>query len=357
MTLRICAPDIFSGDAVGNHCLGIARMAERLGWEVEVYARQFDVSTRTIHDIEALFADIREDDTLLLSYSIFDPNLDALLDLRCRKICYFHGITSPELLRAFEPRTAELCEQAIAQLPKLAGFDAVIANSRNSANSLPPQVSTASIAVIPPVFADMPAFAGTRAPRSRTARGINLLMVGRVVPHKRIEDAIDVLAQLVKREINVSLSVVGSMPNFDYTKFLLNRARALGVLGRVDFTGMVDDADLSAAFDRAGALLSLSRHEGFCVPALEAMHFGKPVFVRGGTATQEICPADSVLPTDADADAWAQVISARLGELEKIDSMNNQYVEKADEILQRTRDSVWRSVLERARSGDTHDRA
>lgn len=354
MTLRICAPDIFSGDAVGNHCLGIARMAERLGWEVEIYARQFDVATRTVHDIGALFADIRDDDTLLLSYSIFDPDLDALLALRCNKICYFHGITSPELLREFEPKTALLCEQAIGQLPRLAGFDTVIANSRYSANSLPVEVNPASVMVIPPVFADMAAFASTRAPEVRAGCRLNLLMVGRVVPHKRIEDAIEVLALLVKRDINVSLSVVGSMPNYDYAKFLLNHARTLGVLGRIDFTGMVDDADLSETFEKASALLSMSRHEGFCVPALEAMHFGKPVFVRGGTATQEISPSDGVLSADADTSVWADVIAVRLGELEKTNPANNQYVEKAGEILQRTRDSVWQRVLERVMSGDAH---
>ncbi|SDQ32820.1 Glycosyl transferases group 1 [Paraburkholderia fungorum] len=357
MTLRICAPDIFSGDAVGNHCLGIARMAERLGWEVQIYARHFDVASRAINDIEALYADLREEDTLLLSYSIFDPNLDTLLALRCRKVCYFHGITSPELLREFEPRTADLCEQAIGQLPRLAAFDTVVANSRFSANCLPAGVSTTSVVVIPPVFADMPAFAEGQTQAACASRDINLLMVGRVVPHKRIEDAIDVLANLVKRDINVSLSVVGSVPNYDYTKFLLNRARALGVLERIDFTGMVDDADLSAAFDRASALLSLSRHEGFCVPALEAMHVGMPVFVRGGTATEEICPPDSVLAAEADAAAWADVICARLDELERTNPSNNRYVEKADEILQRTRDSIWQSVLERVPSGDVHVRA
>jgi glycosyltransferase involved in cell wall biosynthesis len=342
MTLRICAPDIFSGDAVGNHCLGIARMAERLGWEVEVYARQFDVATRTIHDIEALFADIREDDTLLLSYSIFDPNLDALLALRCRKICYFHGITSPELLREFEPKTAELCERAIAQLPKLAGFDTVVANSRYSANSLPAEVSAASIMVIPPVFADMPTFADTRAPDTRTARRINLLMVGRVVPHKRIEDAIDVLAHLVKREIDVSLSVVGSMPNYDYTKFLLNHARALGVLGRIDFTGMVDDADLSAAFDKATALLSMSRHEGFCVPALEAMVRGMPAFVRDGHAAAEVVASrELVFAADADIATVATGIEEILAREPKLAGIKPRLEQRARELLNQSGAQSW----------------
>jgi glycosyltransferase involved in cell wall biosynthesis len=354
MTLRICAPDIFSGDAVGNHCLGIARMAESLGWEAELYARQFDVATRTIYPVEALFADISEDDTLLLSYSIFDPNLDALLALRCRKVCYFHGITSPELLREFEPATAALCEQAIGQLPKLAGFDTVVANSRFSANSLPAEVSAASVMVIPPVFADMPAFAGPRAPAARAAaRGINLLMVGRVVPHKRIEDAIDVLAILVERDIDVSLSVVGSMPNYDYTKFLLNHARALGVLGRIDFTGMVDDADLSAAFDKASALLSLSRHEGFCVPALEAMVRGMPAFVRDGHAAAEVVASrELIFAVEADIATVAAGIENILTSEHKLAEIKPRVEQRARELLYQSGAQSWLRAFNQGASLD-----
>lgn len=33
MTLRMGAPDIFSGDAVGDHCIGFVKMAARLGFQ------------------------------------------------------------------------------------------------------------------------------------------------------------------------------------------------------------------------------------------------------------------------------------------------------------------------------------
>ena len=42
MNLIICAPDIFSGDAVGNHCFGLARMGERLGFDVKLYAQRHE---------------------------------------------------------------------------------------------------------------------------------------------------------------------------------------------------------------------------------------------------------------------------------------------------------------------------
>ncbi len=47
MARRICmvAPDIFDGDAVGNHCLGVARAAARCGHEVLVFANASNVDS------------------------------------------------------------------------------------------------------------------------------------------------------------------------------------------------------------------------------------------------------------------------------------------------------------------------
>jgi hypothetical protein len=100
MKLRICAPDIFAGDAVGNHCIGIARMAMRLGMDAELYAQRFDATVLPIHPLLDLLQQVDADDLLLVSYSIFDPFLEQLLALPCRKLCYFHGVTDPDLLRS-----------------------------------------------------------------------------------------------------------------------------------------------------------------------------------------------------------------------------------------------------------------
>ncbi|WP_025601175.1 glycosyltransferase [Burkholderia sp. WSM2230] len=345
MKLHVCAPDIFAGDAVGNHCLGLARAARRLGLHAALYAQRYDVGTMQVRPFEELFASVATDDIVLLSYSIFDPYLEQLLALPCRKLCYFHGVTDPQLLRELEPRTAQLCENALSQLPLLSGFELVIANSQNTAQSLAGVLEATAVRVIPPVFADMPAFRREPASSTRTLREPNLLMVGRVVPHKRVEDAVEILALLQQREFEASLTIVGNAPNYDYLKLLINRARQLGVLERVDFKGMLDDADLFECYDIASALLAMSRHEGFCVPVLEAMHVGKPVFVRGGTAAQEICPADCVFDANAGLSAWAAAIAERLGTSAGAKPIDDAYVAHADSVLERASDTVWRDVL------------
>ncbi|WP_233800172.1 glycosyltransferase family 4 protein [Paraburkholderia sp. HP33-1] len=345
MTLRVCAPDIFSGDAVGNHCIGFVRMAERLGMTAELYASGFEEGTNGVRPLDALFDEVARDDVVLLSYSIFDPYLERIIALDCKKICYFHGVTDPQLLRALEPRTAQLCEKALAQLPLLADFDTVVANSRSTAASLAGIVAADAIKVVPPIFPDMYVFQREGPRKGRKRHEPNLLMVGRVVPHKRIEDGIEILSLLKQHAFGATLSIVGSTPNYDYLKFLINHARRLGVLEQIDFKGMLDDADLFECYESTNALLAMSRHEGFCVPVLEAMHYGKPVFVRGGTAAQEICPPDCVFDTHAELAAWIPVIMERLGQNHGRSPIDAAFVKHADGVLQRASDEVWRDIF------------
>ncbi|WP_321919179.1 glycosyltransferase family 4 protein [Paraburkholderia tropica] len=299
MRLFIAAPDIFPADAVGNHCLGIARAARRLGWEANCYAQRF---AGDVQSIDALFDDanplIGPDDTLLVSYSIHDPLLERLLALPGRKLCYFHGVTSPELLHEFEPVTADLCAKSIEQYPQLANFERVMANSRVTAQSLAHVVPVDKIEIVPPVCPDMPIFTralmSERRERDAAPDGLRLLTVGRVVPHKRVEDAIEIVAGVRKLGVAARLRIVGSTPNGAYAHFLLEHAKALGVGEHVDLVGVLDDDTLFAEFNAADALLTVSQHEGFCVPVLEAMRIGLPCLVRTGTAASEVAAGCAV---------------------------------------------------------------
>jgi glycosyltransferase involved in cell wall biosynthesis len=272
--------------------------------------------------------------------------------LPCRKICYFHGITDPVLLREFEPVTANLCEQAMAQLARLTEFDVIIANSMHVAHDLAPYVDVSSVLVIPPVFRTLPAFRNN-AIGHRNPNTFKMLVLGRVVPHKRVEDAIEVLARLVDKGLDATMTIVGSMPNYDYSKFLLKRARTLGVLTRIDFTGMVDDADLLSSYDRASLLLSMSRHEGFCIPALEAMYRGIPAVVRAGHAAAEVV-SDAGLVTDEreTTDQIADRIIALRNDAHRWDALTSRARARAGALLELTSTQYWEKVFARALLGN-----
>ena len=344
MKIHICAPDIHPNDAVGNHCFGIARMCARIGVETYLYAQNLPDFYLGVREIGELKSNISPDDLLFVSYSIYDPYLDSLLDFSGRKICYFHGVTDPDLLLCNEPETAVLCEKAIEQLPKIGFFDHIIVNSLHTAKTLKPYIFLEPT-VIPPIFRDMPVF--SRSPITvDTPKRKNLLVIGRVAPHKRVEDAILLLAGIRETEYKYTMTVVGHMPNPKYSKFLFNYARDLGVIESVFFTGRVTSEDLFDLYLSARAYLSMSQHEGFCVPVLEAMHFGLPVFVHEGTAAQETAGEAGIIVGHCREPASFHTITSTLDSLAQISRQIAKGMQRETVLLEATSDDVWRQVFE-----------
>jgi glycosyltransferase involved in cell wall biosynthesis len=178
----------------------------------------------------------------------------------------------------------------------LAQFDHVVANSafnlRDLQQHIPGGLAPERTSVVPPISARFPLFARpARSPRpvpAQPGQPLHLLTVGRVVPHKRIEDLIEVVALLAQQGQAAHLHVVGSSHNADYRALLDRTIQTHGLQAHVHLHGMVSDADLAQQYEVADVLLVASLHEGFCVPVLEAMHLGLPVVLRSGTAAGEV---------------------------------------------------------------------
>jgi len=272
--LFIYATDLHANDAVCNYSLGLCRLAERLNLSPALVALRSSLNSLVL-SIAALAEDITSDSLLIVNYSIYEPDLNTLLSLPCRKICYFHGVTPPELMAQSSPETAQLCQQAMVQLAQLQAFDQVLANSHQSAQQLAEQGVTKGVSVMPPVFAD---------------------------------------AELFRH----------------------------GVLDLITFTAKVLTFDLYQTYLSARLLLSTSAHEGFCVPALEAMYFGKPVFAKAGTAMDDflIKPCQ----TAQDQSSLAESITTYLkSEPNQRDAKRLHQQSLA--VLEQSSDAQWQALL------------
>lgn len=126
--------------------------------------------------------------------------------------------------------------------------------------------------------------------RAAARRGASrwLLTVCRLVPHKGVDTALEVLATLRGRGLDVGYLVAGEGPN---AAALSRRAAELGVADRVRWLGHVAEGDLPALYAAADAYLGLSRQdgvevEGFGLSLLQAAASGLPVIAgaSGGTA-------------------------------------------------------------------------
>ena len=75
---------------------------------------------------------------------------------------------------------------------------------------------------------------------------------------------------------------------------------------RFFFTGPVPDADLAAFYRHADVYISLSEHEGFCVPLLESMAADVPVLAYGEAAVPETMGGAGVVFTPKDLEFAAE---------------------------------------------------
>jgi glycosyltransferase involved in cell wall biosynthesis len=111
-----------------------------------------------------------------------------------------------------------------------------------------------------------------------------------VAPNKKIEDHIR-LAEHYKRYVDVYYRFIfvgrcDAVPRYyDTIRALVTEYRMLS--DRFWFTGPVQERELSAYYRHAHAYVSLSEHEGFCVPLVEAMAMDVPVLAYAAGAVPE----------------------------------------------------------------------
>jgi glycosyltransferase involved in cell wall biosynthesis len=82
--------------------------------------------------------------------------------------------------------------------------------------------------------------------------------------------------------------VVAGKENEDYAKKIMEEAARHGVADRVKLTGPVSGEEKYWYLKNCSAFLFPSLAEGFGIPPVEAMHFGKPVFLSTRTSLPEI---------------------------------------------------------------------
>jgi colanic acid/amylovoran biosynthesis glycosyltransferase len=110
--------------------------------------------------------------------------------------------------------------------------------------------------------------------RSRSATSAEVLFVGRLLHGKGLSLLFDAVAELRRRELDVTVTVVGDGP----ARAELDAAvRALRLSGHVRFLGSVGQADLRACYAAADVFCLPSFAEGIPVVAMEAMAMELPV--------------------------------------------------------------------------------
>jgi glycosyltransferase involved in cell wall biosynthesis len=98
---------------------------------------------------------------------------------------------------------------------------------------------------------------------------------------------------------------------------------------RFVFTGSVPEVDLATYYRTASVYVSLSEHEGFCVPLLEAMAADVPVLAYASTAVPDTLGGAGVSFAPKDLEFAAEL----LGELTFNDDMRARVIDRQRQRL------------------------
>jgi glycosyltransferase involved in cell wall biosynthesis len=296
----IYAPDIFSSDAIGNYCLSLSEQLSHYFDNIYLFSCRFAINLNIkIQKSENLFDFDLSDCILLINYSIYDPLLYKVLSLNCKKIIYYHGVTPYKYFSDWDEKTEDMCKSATDQLLMLKNCDILITNSNSSRNYLSKYINTLDCFVIPPVIFNHGIFRENLLKLTPPKlKSFQLIMLGRVSPHKNIEDGLLFLKHLILNGTDTNLVIIGAIHSKKYFNSLINLAKQLNILNNVQFTGSLSDKYVLLCLKNSNLLLSMSKHEGFGVPILEAMYLGLPILVRSGTATDEFAFSSIINPAE-----------------------------------------------------------
>jgi glycosyltransferase involved in cell wall biosynthesis len=300
------------GDAIGNEALALQRLLRDAGFESEIFAEAAHPRlAHRAHALECYAAASAADTVCLFHFAVGSAAGPLILRAPDRLVVVYHNITPAESFLGFQHHLLGLCYHGRRQLAAFAERAALaLGDSEYNRRELE-QAGYRRTAVLP----IMPDLESRRAPSRVVGRlyrdgRTNVLCVGRVMPNKRLEDVVRAFAVFQRRlRPRSRLLLVGdtlACPHYaDRLRELAGELRVRDVV----LAGHVDDDELAAYYGLADALVSLSEHEGFCVPLLEAMAAGVPVLACDAGAVAETMGGAGVLLKERHPELVAELLA------------------------------------------------
>ena len=306
-------PAFHRGDAIGDTAFHMRNFLRSQGYTSDIYCLNYD---RDLEGEARLFSSYpapATSDVAILHFALPSPLTQGLTRLPCKKAVVYHNITPHEFFLPFSREMADIARAGRLELATLVPhLDLALADSEfNRGELLRLGCRRAEVFEL---FVDFEKYKKTASAfvydlfrDDRT----NILFVGRIAPNKKIEDLIKVTFYY-KKYISplVRLIVVGktsALPS--YYESLVRMADEFYLQpDEIYFSGHIPDEEMFALYRAADVFLSLSEHEGFCLPLLESMMFDLPIVAYDCTAVPFTLDGAGVLIKNKRVDFVAELV-------------------------------------------------
>ena len=315
MIVHHWVPAAHAGDAIGDHTRALRDLFRSWGHTSEVFAITID---------DRLAGDVlpwtdpraRQGDVTLLQFAAPSAMTAEFAMLPGRRMIQYQNITPAHFLAPYDAGLARMAAQGRAELQSLSTCTHLAAAASEYSRRELDALGFRATAVAP-IVCDTSRLT-TAEPLPALDRVLqdglaNILFVGRIAPNKKIEDVLR-LAEHYKRYVDASYRFI-FIGRTDVVPGYYAAVRALVAEYRMLperflFPGQVPDRELATYYRNAHAYVSLSEHEGFCVPLVEAMAMEVPVLAYASTAVPETLGGAGVSFAPKDLEQAAELLGA-----------------------------------------------
>jgi len=292
MIVNQWVPAAHKGDAIGDSARHVRDLLHGMGHDSELFALTVDDELKD--DVRVFDeAAAKKGDLTIFHYALPSPMTAAFASLGAGRVLQYHNVTPAAYFAPYDPALFRLAALGRNELRTLVGqTELALGDSEYNRQEL--EDLGFGRTCIFPIAVDT---SRVTQPVERPALEeilddglVNFLFVGRIAPNKKIEDHIR-LAEIYKRNVDAYYRFIfvgryDVVPRYySMIRALMSEYRMLN--DRFIFTGPVSDEELAVYYRHAAVYTSLSEHEGFCVPLVEAMAADVPVLAYSAAAVPD----------------------------------------------------------------------
>jgi glycosyltransferase involved in cell wall biosynthesis len=313
------------GDAITNQMFVLQAELRAMGFASKIFAEHIENDLATsIHHIDSLIPS--PDELLLIHHSMGHRRLDQILALPNPIVTVYHNITpARELTEIGYKHFSHIGHHQLDVLAKQSLMGIAVSHYNRKEMLLR---GFKNVEVIP-VRTNFREFQSAREFRHPER---DWLFVGRIAPNKQQLEIIRAFHHFHHNvDKSARLFLVGDHKMRSYVDAVGNEIEKLGLVSHIDAPGKLEDVDLIHRYARAGVFISLSTHEGFGVPLLEAMAAGVPVVALESSAVAETMGGAGILLQSSEPD----VVSAAIQKVMIDPDYRHEVIWKQDRRLEK----------------------
>ncbi len=291
MIIEQFLPAFHYGDAIGNSTLSLHKCLLEKGIDSRIISLTIDENMR---DKASFFKDYREnpESIKILHFAVPSELTDFFIKTKGKKVMVYHNITPAHFFVGFSDEFVKFTNEGRNHLNRLKdSFDMSIADSEYNAQELR-GLSFRNVFVFPIMIN----FEEYSKPFNKPYYNLlnderkNIIFIGRISPNKKIEDLIKVLF-FYKKFISPSIRLIvagntATLPKYFYSVRDL-ASRFFLTSDDIVFTGHIPFDELLSVYKLGDIFLSMSEHEGFCLPLIESCCFQVPIIAYDAGAVSE----------------------------------------------------------------------